>query len=57
MKILQIYDRKELIPHNYKLLALKVKLSSHFVYQADFMYISPTNTKSLKIQNTLITDF
>ena len=58
-KSLQIYDiEKNLIPHNYKLFGiLKVEISSHFVYQADFMYISPNKYKEFKIQNTLITDF
>ncbi len=50
-KSLQIYDiEKNLIPHNYKLFGISQggNLSSRFVYQADFMYISPNKYKEFK---------
>ena len=50
-KSLQIYDiEKNLIPHNYKLFGISQggNLSSRFVYQADFMYISPDKYEEFK---------
>ena len=52
-KSLQIYDiEKNLIPHDYKLFGISQggNLSSNFVYQADFMYIS--QDKYLEFKNS-----